>query len=115
MTSCGTSCSAGCVRLTVADAYWIYTNISRGTIVEFYSSDNPGPLGKPSTKTISNKVECRNWDPTDSDTNNPWHTYVEPEVTVETESYIDNNSQEEHSNNITNETDYQDNWTVELP
>lgn len=42
----GTSCSAGCVRLTVADAKWIYDNIEQGTLVEFYSSSNPGPLRK---------------------------------------------------------------------
>lgn len=49
----GTSCSAGCVRLTVQDAKWIYNNIEKGTIVEFYSSSNPGPLRKTtSTKNI---------------------------------------------------------------
>ncbi len=40
----GTSCSAGCIRLTVADAKWIYDNIEQGTLVEFYSSQEPGPL-----------------------------------------------------------------------
>lgn len=42
----GTSCSAGCIRLTVADAKWIYDNIEKGTLVEFYSSQEPGPLRK---------------------------------------------------------------------
>lgn len=42
----GTSCSAGCVRLTVADAKWIYDNVETGSVVEFYSSPNPGPLRK---------------------------------------------------------------------
>lgn len=40
----GTSASAGCIRLTVEDAKWIYNNIQKGTIVEFYSSSDPGPL-----------------------------------------------------------------------
>lgn len=40
----GTSCSAGCIRLTVADAKWIYDNVEKGTLVEFYSSQEPGPL-----------------------------------------------------------------------
>lgn len=74
----GTYASAGCVRLTVADAKWIYDNCANGTYVEFYSSSNPGPLGKPSAKKISNMPEnLRNWDPTDSNPNNPWHTYKE--------------------------------------
>lgn len=42
----GTSASMGCIRLTVSDARWIYNNISAGTIVEFYSSSDPGPLRK---------------------------------------------------------------------
>lgn len=47
----GTTASAGCIRLTIADAKWIYNNIPRGTSVEFYSSGDPGPL----RKTISKK------------------------------------------------------------
>lgn len=73
----GTSASAGCIRLTVEDARWIYNNISRGTIVEFYSDSNPGPLGKPSAKKISSNVECRDWDPTDADPENPWRIVKE--------------------------------------
>lgn len=42
----GTRASAGCIRLTIADAKWIYNNIPRGTLVEFYSSSDPGPLRK---------------------------------------------------------------------
>ncbi len=75
----GTYASAGCVRLTVRDAKWIYDNCARGTKVEFYSSSDPGPLGKPSAKKISSYPDyLRNWDPTDSNSNNPWHTYQEP-------------------------------------
>lgn len=69
----GTKASSGCIRLTVADALWIHQNCENGTQVEFYSSSNPGPLGKPSTKKISNaKGDLKNWDPTDPDPNNPW-------------------------------------------
>ncbi len=42
----GTSASAGCVRLTVEDAKWIYDNCKSGTCVEFYSDNDPGPLRK---------------------------------------------------------------------
>ncbi len=70
----GTKASAGCIRLTVQDAKWIYDNIPAGTKVEFYSdAKNPGPLGKPTAKKISNEANnLRVWDPTDPDSNNPW-------------------------------------------
>lgn len=73
----GTRASAGCIRLTVQDAIWIYNNISTGTIVEFYSSSNPGPLGKPSAQKISGNITCRGWDPTDPLPANPWRNYVD--------------------------------------
>lgn len=64
----GTYASAGCIRLTVADAKWIFYNCARGTKVEFYSSSNPGPLGKPSARKIASYPDyLRNWDPTDPD------------------------------------------------
>lgn len=74
----GTKASAGCIRLTVQDAMWVYNNCASGTYVEFYSSSDPGPLGKPSARKISSNVDCRNWDPTDPDPRNPWNGYVEP-------------------------------------
>lgn len=76
----GTSASMGCVRLTVADAQWIFNKMPSGTPVEFYSDSNPGPLGKPSAQKISGNTECRGWDPTDPDGNNPWHNVKEEKV-----------------------------------
>ena len=61
----GTKASAGCIRLTVQDAAWIYNNITTGTIVEFYYDSNPGPLGKPGAAKISGNTVCRGWDPTE--------------------------------------------------
>lgn len=72
----GKSASLGCVRLTVEDAKWIYDKCVSGTKVEFYSSETPGPLGKPTTKKISGDEKVRNWDPTDPDKDNPWKSYV---------------------------------------
>ncbi len=72
----GTTCSAGCIRLTVADSKWIYDNCAIGTTVEFYSSSNPGPLGKPSAMKISSYTKYRGWDPTDPNPNNPWRNAV---------------------------------------
>lgn len=112
----GTAASAGCVRLIVEDAKWIFDNCKNGTPVEFYSSSNPGPLGKPSAQKISGNEHCRNWDPTDPNPNNPWKTYKEPpkqdsnkNETNTTGNTIDNNNEissntiEENTTN-TNET-----------
>ena len=80
----GTRASAGCVRLQVNDAKWIYDNIPTGTYVEFYSSSDPGPLGKPTAKyaPISSNVANRGWDPNDWDPKNPWNGYVAPQYTL---------------------------------
>ena len=73
----GTKASLGCVRLTTKDALWIFNNIGSGTKVEFYSSSNPGPLGKPSARKISNAPNyVKGWDPTDPDSRNPWPKYL---------------------------------------
>lgn len=74
----GIKASAGCIRLTVQDAKWIYENCKPGTKVEFYADSNSGPLGKPSAKKISEDETVRGWDPTDPDANNPWRNYVRP-------------------------------------
>lgn len=94
----GTSASMGCIRLTVRDARWIFNNVSSGTIVEFYSSSNPGPLGKPSAQKISGNEKCRNWDPTDSNPNNPWHSYKE-------EKPKEPDKKDDKKNNVNQNTD----------
>lgn len=61
----GSPASAGCIRMTVADAKWIYDHAGTGTAVKVVkgSSKTPGPLGKPATiKIKSSKVK---YDPTD--------------------------------------------------
>lgn len=65
----GEGISHGCIRLTVADAKWIYDYCKEGTTVEIYEDSIPGPLGKPETITIPEHTE---WDPTDPDEKNPW-------------------------------------------
>lgn len=94
----GQRVSMGCVRLTVADARWIYNNCPVGTQVEFYSSSNPGPLGKPTTKKISNAPSyVRGWDPTDPDSRNPWPKYLKELKEKEEE--------EKNENTVTNTVD----------
>lgn len=74
----GTAASAGCVRLKLEDVKWIFDNCANGTKVEFYSSSDPGPKGKPTAKKISSYPDyLRNWDPTDPNPNNPWRNYKE--------------------------------------
>lgn len=58
----GTQASHGCIRLTVADAKWIYDNCPWGTPIVIYNSSDPGPLGKPEAQKIPSN---HTWDPTD--------------------------------------------------
>lgn len=100
----GTKASMGCIRLTTRDAKWIFDNVSCGTQVEFYASSNPGPLGKPTAQKISNAPgELKNWDPTDPDSKNPWHTY-KPEENETQNNEIENNEQQNNTvnNEVTN-------------
>ena len=69
----GTSASAGCVRLQVKDAKWIWENYYNIYAVEFYGDEDPGPLGKPSAPQISDNELRRGWDPSDPDPDNPWY------------------------------------------
>ena len=102
----GTAASAGCVRLKVEDVKWIFDNCANGTKVEFYSSSDPGPLGKPSAKKIKDYPDyLRNWDPTDPNPNNPWKTYNENSNTSA------NNKQNEGANNSQPNTSEKDEVT----
>ena len=70
----GSGASAGCVRLAVADAKWLYDNIPAGTIVEIYDSDSlPAGVTKPVATTIPESSPNRGWDPTDPASDNPWY------------------------------------------
>ena len=70
----GVGDSMGCIRLTCADAKWLYDNCAKGTTVEIYDSSNPGPLGKPTAMKIDTNSPYAKWDPTDPDASNPWKT-----------------------------------------
>lgn len=86
----GTTASAGCVRLTTADAQWIYYNCNNGTKVEFYSSATPGPLGKPTaTKISAESSPYKNWDPTDPNPNNPWRNKPASTTTTQVQNTTD--------------------------
>ena len=69
----GQNASLGCVRLSVADAKWIYDNCKVGTTVVVYSGDEIiGDAVKPATVKIPEDSPYRNWDPTNIHINNPW-------------------------------------------
>lgn len=59
----GSPASAGCIRMTVADAKWIYDYASTGSTVKIIkgSASKPGPMGKNAVI----KTKGVNYDPTD--------------------------------------------------
>lgn len=69
----GETASMGCIRLTVEDVRWIYDNCPSGTIVKIFRSSEPEPLDPPKPQKIDINDSRRGWDPTDSDTDNPWN------------------------------------------
>ena len=72
----GTKASLGCIRLSVADAKWIYDNCPSGTRVRMLSNAGTLPLKKPEAiKIDTSDTVKRNWDPTDPDVENPWLEY----------------------------------------
>lgn len=60
----GSPASAGCIRMTVADAKWLYDYASTGSIVKIVKGNakKPGPLGKAPTIKVQGSI---NYDPTD--------------------------------------------------
>ena len=67
----GEDASMGCVRMAVADVKWIYDNCPVGTPITIYDDENAGPLGKPEPIKITD-FDCGR-DPTDSNSENPYH------------------------------------------
>ena len=76
----GTAASAGCIRLCVADAKWIYDNCPLGTPVTFVT-DSSLPLGKPTAYKIYDVPErFSGWDPTDPDSSNPYSVVLSKDI-----------------------------------
>lgn len=74
----GTNASQGCVRLMVADCYWIYKNCSINTPVIVIDKDaTADPLGTP---PVVKKPANGGWDPTDPDPKNPYKNKL-PSIT----------------------------------
>ena len=69
----GSEASAGCVRLTVADAKWIFDNCPSGMKIKIYDGELPNGVTKPTALKIDENSPFRGWDPTDPDINNPYN------------------------------------------
>lgn len=70
----GTPATAKNIRLSAADAKWIYDNCDEGTQVRIVNSDKTtfSPLGVPAAMPISETAKSLKWDPTDSTKGNPY-------------------------------------------
>lgn len=69
----GSLASAGCIRMQVSDVKWLYDNIPEGTVVNIFENDNlPEGIIKPEAQKIDINSSYKGWDPTDSDSSNPW-------------------------------------------
>jgi len=85
----GTACSAGCVRLCVEDAKWIYENCPAGTPATFYGGSDIGSLPKPTGMKISDAPSSyRGWDPTDPNSDNPWNSDEYTKYTFDADQYL---------------------------
>ena len=83
----GEAASLGCVRLTCADAKWIYENCKAGTEVVVYDDkENPGPLGKPAEVKLTTENPLKKWDPTDTNSRNPWNM-IRPSLYLRNENH----------------------------
>lgn len=90
----GTKASQGCVRLTCADAKWIYENCAPGTVVEIFDGPAANLPEKPTALHIDPKSPYCGWDPTDPSGANPWKKipialYRVKDLTVKKGSEID--------------------------
>ncbi len=73
----GETASAGCIRLTAADAKWLYDNCPSGTTVRMYRGNVSEPLQPDAPQKIdTSNTALRGWDPTDPDPQNPWAKLV---------------------------------------
>lgn len=96
----GNTASHGCVRLTVADAKWIYDNCSLGTEVNiFYGSSKNDPLGKPEAAKL-NPNKRMDWCPTDPAPGNPYRK-KQPKINGTKSRYVELGTKVDWSKGVT--------------
>ncbi len=82
----GEADSLGCIRLTAADAKWIYDNCPIGTQVTIFDgTEAEDPLGKPSALKLGENAPYPTWDPTDPSEENPYNSLG---VKIISEKYV---------------------------
>lgn len=79
----GQKASAGCIRMAVSDAKWIYDNCLPGTTVRLYDSDTI-PVEMPVPIRINPSSPNAGWDPTDPHSDNPTRAICVPGIPEET-------------------------------
>lgn len=82
----GRDASHGCIRVSVADAKWMYDNCPSGTKLTFYNSRKAGPLGKPKAIKVVNRGQY--WDPTDPNPKNPYYIMPKPKLKIKRSSVV---------------------------
>lgn len=71
----GTPSTSKNIRLSVADAKWIYDNCDEGTMVRIVNASNTSlysPLGVPESMKLTESSKSLKYDPTDTDKGNPY-------------------------------------------
>lgn len=72
----GTHATAKNIRLSVADAKWIYDNCPEGTEIRIINSDDQSvyyPLGVPNSMKLTENSKSLKYDPTDNSKENPYN------------------------------------------
>lgn len=69
----GQSGSGMDIRMSAADAKWVYDNCGEGTLVKVTYAEKGDPLGKPEAMKLTSDSASTSWDPTDSDEKNPYN------------------------------------------
>ena len=95
----GTAASAGCIRLSVADAKWIYDNCASGVTVEIFDGTEPDPLTRPNAIVLNPSDPYSVWDPTDPDPSNPWKT-VKPIISGEKTMVFERNEPGDYTSHV---------------
>lgn len=79
----GTPATSKNIRLSAADAKWIYDNCDAGTMVRIVNTDNKNvyyPLGVPKSVMLTENSKSLKYDPTDSTKENPYNK-LKPVIT----------------------------------
>ena len=85
----GTPASAGCCRLALADAKWIYDNTSPGTVVNVVKDpDLVYELTRPIIKIDETNTAIRGWDPTDPDPRSPYNKAKQNQPEAEANQFM---------------------------